>query len=331
VIGKDPQYWTSRLKGMAWAAAFEVQWKIGPLSETSLGNAGGWKYVPNCGIKSYCENNPNYPPPTNNTGLSDWIVTPVVGTGWVMLEDLIDKYVVGKVGERSRVGGIILRSSLEPCRNFAALFSGALPWTKVSSDKFITYNKRVSPDAIEGRPSWKDSRRSVGVQLVNLSLPGTRSDCVGCRVNHVGIGFPYSIHVFEHVYFDSELTYFPSATRKGDPSLQALFGAKVGSQTKKWGLFGKVRPGLIYYQNAWSGGESAHYTDLSRFALDAGGVFEVYPSRRSTLRFDFGTTLVRYLRDYPNPRISPLGSIISTQYYVTQGNFQFSTGYRLRF
>lgn len=332
VIGKDPRYWTSRLKGMAWAAAFEVQWKIGPLSETSLGNAGGWKYVPDCGITPNCINNPNYPPPTNNTGLSDWIVTPVVGTGWVMLEDLIDKYVVGKVGERSRVGAMILKSSLEPCKNFAALFAGMAPWTPRTVERFTNYKSiSSSSGSIEGKAPWKTNRRSVGVQFVNVSLPGARSSCLGCRENHLGIGFPYGARLFEHVSFDSELNYFPSGTRKGDPSLEALFGAKIGSQTKKWGLFGKVRPGLIYYQNAWSGGSSAHFTDLSRFALDAGGVFEVYPSARSTLRIDVGTTLVRYLRDYPNPRISPLGSIISTDYYVTQGNFQFSTGYRIRF
>jgi len=110
-----------------------------------------------------------------------------------------------------------------------------------------------------------------------------------------------------------------------------LPAGKIGLQGQTWGFFGKVRPGFIYYEKAWSGGETPHFTDLSRFALDMGGAVEIYPSRRSTLRFDFGTTFVRYLQDYPNPHISPIGSLISTGYYVTQGNFQMSAGYRIRF
>jgi len=62
-----------------------------------------------------------------------------------------------------------------------------------------------------------------------------------------------------------------------------------------------------------------------------GGAFEVYPSPRSTFRLDFGSALVRYLQDYANPHISPIGSLISTDYYVTQGNFPISAGYRIRF
>jgi hypothetical protein len=331
VIGKDPQYWTSRLKGMAWAAAFEVQWKIGPISETSLGNAGGWEYVPGCGFQPVCESNPSYPPPTNNTGLQDWIVSPTIGTGWVMLEDTIDKYLVKTVGARNRLAGNILRSSLEPCRNFAALFAGVLPWTQEAREGYFAYYKPVPASLVKKDTSWKINRRSIGVQIVNISLPGFRSNCIGCRENHVGIGLPYGARIFKHVYFDSDINFFSGGSSKGNPSFEGLFGAKVGTQGKTWGFFAKVRPGLIYYQNAWSGGESAHFTDLSRFALDAGGVLELYPSKHSTIRFDFGTTLVRYLQDFPNPRISPIGSIISTDYYVTQGNYQFSTGYRIRF
>lgn len=331
VIGSDPQYWTSRLKGMAWAAAFEVQWKIGPLSETSIGNAGGWKYVPGCGTELSCLNNPHNPPATNNTGLSDWIVTPIVGTGWVIVEDLIDRYVVGKVGEHNRVAGNVLRSTLEPTRNFAAVFNGILPWNRQYGDRqFIRHTPPVAMDMLEGDDSWRTNRTSTGINFVSVSLPGKQEGCLNCRENHTGVGFPYSFRLFPYVYFDSELNHLFGSNGE-DPSLEGLFGVKFGEQTKKWGLFGKLRPGFIYYKNAWSGGENPHFTNLSRFALDAGGTFEFYPNRRSAIRFDFGTTLVRYLQDYPNPRISAIESLISTDYYMTQGNFQISTGYRIRF
>jgi hypothetical protein len=33
-------YWNSRLRATAWAALYSLQWKIGPLSEASIGNQG---------------------------------------------------------------------------------------------------------------------------------------------------------------------------------------------------------------------------------------------------------------------------------------------------
>src|SRR5689334_11358839 len=41
--------------------------------------------------------------------------------------------------------------------------------------------------------------------------------------------------------------------------------------------------------------------------------------------------MVRYLQDYPNPRLSLLDSLQSPDYYVNQGNFQISSGYAIRF
>jgi len=57
----------------------------------------------------------------------------------------------------------------------------------------------------------------------------------------------------------------------GRPTLEGLLGTKVGHQGKNWGVFGKVRPGFIYYENVWTGGEKPKFDSLSRFSLDAGG------------------------------------------------------------
>jgi hypothetical protein len=70
---------------------------------------------------------------------------------------------------------------------------------------------------------------------------------------------------------------------------------------------------------------------INRFAADLGGIVEYYPDRHSTLRFDVGTTLVRYLTNHQDPHQYQLGSLLSNQYIVTQGNFQISTGYVYRF
>ena len=78
VIGKNRRYWMSRLKALGWAAAWSTETEIGPLSETNIGNQGGFTYVPGCGTYLVCLNNPKYPkPPTNNTGWTDFVVTPL--------------------------------------------------------------------------------------------------------------------------------------------------------------------------------------------------------------------------------------------------------------
>lgn len=332
-IGKDPKYWTSRLKGMAWAAAFEVQWKIGPLSETTLGNAGGWLYVPGCGFSVECAHNPKYrKAPTNNTGLSDWILTPVIGTGWVMAEDTIEKYIVRKVEvSHAIIGGRILRTALEPSRSFAGLFMGKLPWQWPDPEMHMVKPVKPPTDSeINEQNAWKVNRRSIGIHYANLNVPALHSDCIGCRSYNAGIGVNYGYRILRYMYFDSDLNYFGGGS-DGGPTLEALFGAKIGHQGKNWGVFGKVRPGLIYYEKAWTGGENAKFDSVNRFVWDTGGVFEVYPSRRSTFRLDIGSTIVRYKRDYPNPTLSPLGSFQSSDYYVNQGNFQIASGYTVRF
>jgi hypothetical protein len=331
VIGKNREYWTSRLKGMAWAAAFEVQWKIGPLSETSLGNAGGWLYVPNCGFSLSCLNNPEYTkPPTNNTGLSDWILTPVIGTGWIALEDTLDKYVAAKVAEAHPfIGGKILRTALEPSRSFAGLFMGKLPWQWPAPEGHLVQPVAKQPE--DPKPEWKTDRRSIGLHYANISLPDTNGNGSSHRAYNGAIGMVYGYRLLPYLFFDSALNFIPDPGSGSRPKMEGLFGAKLGHQGQTWGIFGKVRPGFIYYENAWTGGETPKYDSLSRFALDTGGVVEVYPSRRSTIRFDVGTTLVRYLQDYSNPRLSQIGSLQSTQCYTTQGNFQISSGYTVRF
>jgi len=333
VIGSNHEYWISRLKGMAWAAAFEVQWKTGPLSETSLGNAGGWLYVPGCGFSRSCLNNPKDPrPPTNNTGLSDWIITPIVGTGWILLEDTLDRYIASKVAARHRIlGGMILRTALEPSRSFAGLFMGKLPWQSSRYEATLVKPTKLPDSLTRDEIPWTQNRRTAGIHYASVSLPTVDRKCGGCRATDSGMGVVYGYRILRSLSFDSELNYFPGGGSEGHPTLEGLFGAKIGHQGKNWGLFGKVRPGFMYYEKAWTGGEVPTFDSLSRFALDSGGVFEVYPSRRSTLRFDVGMTLLRYLQDYPNPRLSALGSLQSPDYYVNQGNLQISSGYAIRF
>jgi len=69
---------------------------------------------------------------------------------------------------------------------------------------------------------------------------------------------------------------------------EAVFGLKAGSRVGKIGLFGKVRPGLMYFSEVWSGDSDTN------FAMDLGGVIECYPSRRTLLRVDVSDLMVQF-------------------------------------
>jgi hypothetical protein len=334
VIGMHRDYWISRLKAMGWATAWSVQLELGPVSETSFGNQGGFTYVPGCGVYLSCVNNPEYrKPPTTNTGWTDFIVTPLVGTAWILGEDTIDKYIVSPIAEHHRIlGGRILRSALEPSRSFAAIFAGRFPWElPAPENNFVAYTpprmqKQPTPDLRPPVDHWE-----IGMQYSNLSLPVLSNGCTGaCRKNLSGTGFNFDYNFTRGIAFDSTMNFMPG--QQGSKAvLEGLFGLKMGARFQKVGVFGKVRPGFIYYQDAMQGGGNMTPNSLTRFATDLGGVFEYYPKENSILRFDVGTTVVRYLSDHPDPKEYPLGSSLSTQYWVTQGNLQVSTSYTYRF
>lgn len=335
VIGKNSRYWTSRLKAMAWAAAWSTQLELGPISETSIGNQGGYTYVPGCGVVVSCLNNPEYKkPPTTNTGWTDFVVTPLIGTAWILGEDTIDKYIVMPIAINHRIlGGRILRSALEPSRSFAALFAGKFPWMlPAPENNFVVKSKTQPPKP--GTPDLRPpvDRWEIGVQYTNLSLPVLSNQCSSgsCRQSLSGTGFNFDYNLTRGIALDNTLNFIPG--QKGSQAMmEGLFGVRMGARFDKFGIYGKVRPGFIYYKNAMPGGGDMTPNSLSRFATDIGGVFEFYPQHNTILRFDVGTTVVRYLSEHPDPKEFPLGSSLSTQYWVTQGNLQIGTSYTFRF
>ncbi len=334
-IGKSSRYWTSRMKAMAWAAAWSVQLEIGPISETSFGNQGGFTYVPRCGTDVACLSNPKYKkPPTNNTGWTDFVVTPTVGLAWVLAEDTIDKYIAAPIAMNHRIlGGRIIRTALEPSRSFAAVFAGKFPWDLPSPESgFVTSRQSHFPSTFGDFELPPLNRVEFGTQYTNINLPVLSSMCAGmaCRRNLSGVGSSFGYNFSRAIAFDSTVNFIPGQ-QGTKPMIQGLFGIKVGARTEHVGVFAKIRPGFIYYENAVQMRGDTTQGSLSRFATDVGGVVEYYPRRNSTWRFDVGTTLVRYLTNQTDAASYGLGTLLSNQYIVTQGNFQMSSSYTVRF
>jgi len=251
-ISKNRNYWVPLAWSTLWSAVWQVQWKVGPFSETSFGNAGGWEYVPGCGTDLACLHNPKYPkPPTNNTGLTDWISTPLIGDAWVLAEDTLDRFVVVPIARNHRIlGGRILRACLEPSRDFAAVFAGKPVWDLPQAENnFVvqspTFKHKVKHDKIESPlDHWE-----IATQYSNISLPVLSNTCSGvvCRKNLSGLGGNFDYNFTRGFAFDSTVNFIPGQ-QGAKPMMEGLFGVKMGERWQHWGLFGKIRPGFIYYE-----------------------------------------------------------------------------------
>lgn len=107
-VGKSQAYWRSRLKALAWSAAWSTQFEIGPISQASIGNVGLH------GKQTYI----------------DLVITPIAGLGLLVVEDALDKYLVQRI-ERSS-GSFYLKIAsrvlLNPTRSVANLIRFKKPW-----------------------------------------------------------------------------------------------------------------------------------------------------------------------------------------------------------
>jgi hypothetical protein len=112
-FGSSPSYWHSRLRALAWSAAYSTQFELGPLSEASIGNVG---------LKP------------GTLGTVDLVITPIGGFGVMVAEDALDRFVVRRFEAWSerRIPRLLLRGVLNPNRSLANMLRGKVPWHRDS-------------------------------------------------------------------------------------------------------------------------------------------------------------------------------------------------------
>ncbi len=113
-------YWRSRLKAFGWSFAYSTQFELGLFGEAGVGNIG---------IRPYGKSK-------HTMAYVDIVVTPVVGTGWLVGEDMIDRYLIQRleISLRNRIVQIVIRGFLNPTRSFANLIRGKKPWHRDNRD-----------------------------------------------------------------------------------------------------------------------------------------------------------------------------------------------------
>jgi hypothetical protein len=113
-FGRSRQYWMSRLKAFGWAAAVSTQFELGPFGEASIGNVGLTPSEKSRHPAAYV----------------DLVVTPVVGTGWLIGEDMLDRFLIKKIESRTtnRIIRLMFRTWLTPSKSFANMMRGQWMW-----------------------------------------------------------------------------------------------------------------------------------------------------------------------------------------------------------
>jgi len=166
----DPNYWKSRLRAMGFAWAYSEQFEIGPASEASLGNIQ----------RLY----PAY-------GFVDHVVTPVFGLGWMVAEDVADKYFVKWVEAHTTNPWVraLVRSWVNPCRSYSNFMAFKRPWERYTRPGVTAYD----PKTWEAAQAQKKKRTENGDVATStfLAQPGQHQEGVQ------PLALPFKIPTFE--------------------------------------------------------------------------------------------------------------------------------------
>ena len=152
-----------------------------------------------------------------------------------------------------------------------------------------------------------------------------------------GLGGRVAYNFTNYLALDTEVSFFPEThfgNEEFGQKMQGFIGVKAGTRNKWAGVFAKARPGVMWFGEFSSRGSCSSSTFVTfcgvahekDFAMDLGGVVEVYPSERAIIRADVGDTIIRFPQrtfgSFNNP------SIIRAE---TKHNLQVSVGFGWRF
>lgn len=246
-FGDGRGYWISVLRSMAYSAVWHTQWKIGPISEASIGN-----------VMLHA-----------SPGFITLVDTPTLGFCTTLGEDAADRYLIMDLENRTANRTVIMlaRSFLNPGRTFANIMAFKYPWDRVtrmglfgenyvirkqlledykngSGDKpFVFVKDAWMPPGVEfthAHPKEADIELSAfpyyesflgGGSCIGGGGTGTArvnpkwqavSEVSGCLVMHM----PYYNYSADSLFYGGGVRWTPMADRRFSPYAQFLFGGR---------------------------------------------------------------------------------------------------------
>ena len=158
--GDGRDYWVSMFRSLAYSAVWHTQWKIGPVSEASIGN-----------VMLHA-----------SPGFITLVDTPTLGFCTMLAEDAADRYLIMGLENRTdnRVVLVLARSFLNPGRTFANMMAFRPPWVRdtrmnLFGDSYLV-RKALLEDykTGEGEKPFiyvKDAWKPEGVEFVHQPRP----------------------------------------------------------------------------------------------------------------------------------------------------------------
>jgi len=136
-------------------------------------------------------------------------------------------------------------------------------------------------------------------------------------LKYIGLDAEYSFYaktdflqLYPGTYFYGtsplQINYMETKANYNGPEHIALFGVKAGLRTKKFGLFVKARPGFAVFHPVYdcipvadlfapsAAINQCSENRLKNFAMDWGGVAEIYLPRHTFIRLDAGDTYLKF-------------------------------------
>ena len=156
--------------------------------------------------------------------------------------------------------------------------------------------------AMTASPAWAQSSKTIGIgaQASVLQVSGSNGP------TDVGVGGRASYSITDRLDFEGEINFFPQDADdvlKGGRKMQALVGVKAGYRNDRFGVFAKARPGVVRFGEGQPAPgviciaifppPGSCVVPETRFAIDLGGVLELYLTPATGLRLDVGDTIIR--------------------------------------
>ncbi len=239
--GDGRDYWISILRSAAFSAAAHAQWKIGPLSEASIGN-----------VMLHA-----------SPGFITLVTTPTLGALTMVGEDLVDRYLIIGLENRStnRMLIILTRSFLNPGRSFANVTAFKKPWYRstrmglgrnellLRKEMVADFKNGTGPKMIEyvERPQVSTPSHSA-IPAIELTAYANYErfsgrNCMGgggsgaARINRAWqivtevngcliMGFPVSTESGDSLFYGGGPRWTPRASHKVSPYLEFLVGGR---------------------------------------------------------------------------------------------------------
>jgi hypothetical protein len=339
-ISRSREYWRSRFRAFLWESVYSTQWEIGPLGETAIFNQGGFTYPIRCnkhpGTPDYCEKPDTMY--TNNTGWVDFMITPVVGTLWLLGEDTIDRYISDPLVRRhpNGFGYKVIRSSLNPPRSLANMLRGRYPWyrdyehpTEYESPIHGRFVHLISEEPVE--------HVDLSLHYASLGLETNHTSCTNCRVTSSGAGLEVGVRLRRYLDFVSDVSIYPqaspvSALSVGGTLTTATFGLRSGYSSKRYAVKVGLSPGLASYSR--TGTDPTSLKRNYNFAAAATLSGDLHFTGHLGVRVSLLQMLTRYKsmdRDPDGIGTPPRLSFLSHDNYINSTNWGLQVGPVFRF